>query len=342
MASVTFTFPSAMELQAIEQQLLPTLTSGPDVNPVFGIFPEVNKDTPLVMWEQMDNFGGMQQPRGYNGKPNLVKAIGSKWYQMQPGVYGEHMTIEEREVTISRKFGTTNEPVDVSDLTVLRGNQLLHRQLKRRAWLGWQLLAKGYFVVTDAYGVLQHADSYTQRVFTASVSWATVASATPLADFRAIRPYARGYSISFGRMSTAYANNTTIRYMLNNSNSADLGGKRRDVGATFNSLSDMNEIFAANDCPKVVEWDGIWQDESGNNTLDIADNVVIVKGVRLDMAPVGNWVNTRNANNPGCAPGPYYQVFQPFQAVPPTVEVHRGVNGGHALYFPSAIVVMNV
>ncbi len=342
MPSATFVFPSAMELMTIEQQLLPTLTTGPMANPIFGIFPSVNKDTPLLMWEQLDNFQGMMNPRGYNGRPNLVKAVGSKWYQMQPGVYGEHMTIEERELVMTRRFGTVNAPIDVTDLTVQRGNQLLHRQIKRMIWIGWQLLANGYFMVTDPYGALMHADSYAQRIFTSSVAWATVASATPLADFRAVRPYARGYSISFGRQATAYANNTTVRYLLNNSNSADLGGKRRDVGATFNSLDDINGIFAANDCPTLVEWDGIWQDESGVNTLDIPDNVVIVKGVRLDGAPVGNWINTRNSVNPGMAPGPYYDVFQSPIPIPPTVEIHRGVNGGIALYFPSAIVIMKV
>lgn len=339
MSAVTFTFSSAMELMAIEQTLLPTLTQD---NPAFDILPDINKDVPMVMFEQLDNFLGMMQPRGYNGKPNLVKAVGSKWFQYQPGVYGEHMTIEEREVTISRRFGTVNAPIDVTDLTTQRGNQLLHRQLKRRIWLTWQLLAAGYYVATDPYGVIMHADSYTQRIYTATTSWSTVASATPLADLRAIRPYARGYSVSFGNKATGYANNTTIRNLLNNANSADLYGRRMEVGATFNSLADINKVLVANDCPRIVEWDGIWQDDTGANQLDIPDNTVIIKGVRLDGAPVGNMISTRNANNPGFAAGPYYEVFQPFQAVPPTVEIHRGVNMGPALYFPSAIVVMKV
>lgn len=339
MAATTFLFPSAAKLMGLEQDLLPTLTRD---NPAFSILPTTSVDYPMVMWEQYDNFLGLQQPRGYNGKPNLVKAVGSKWKQYQPGVYGEYSTIDEYEMTVAREFATFNQPIDVTNRVIMRGNQLLHRQIKREVWLIWQLLANGYFLSTDSYGNLIHADSYTQRLFTATVPWATVATATPLADFRAVRPYARGYSVSFGSQSTAYANNTTVRYALNNQNSADIAGKRRDIGSTVNSLDDLNKILVANDCPRLVEWDGVWQDDSGNNNLDIPDNVVIVKGVRLDGGPVGQFMHTRNANNPGVAPGPYYDVFQNPYAKPSNVEVHRGVNGGPALFFPSAIVIMKV
>jgi hypothetical protein len=337
--AIQFTYPSAAELQMVEQQLLPTLRAD---NPIFDIFPSVNKDTPLVMWEQLDNFTGMMAPRGYAGKPTNVRAVGSKLYQMQPGVYGEHMTVEEREITISREFGSFNQPIDVTGIVTQRGNQLLHRQLKREAWLGWQLLTNGYFVVTDPQGVLQHADSVTFRNYTPSVSWATTATSTPLADMRYLKTFARGFSVTFGSQARAYANTTTINNLLNNSNQADLGGKRRDMGATFNSLAEINGIMAANDLPTFIEWDGVWQDDSGNNNLDIKNNTVIIVGKRLDAAPIGQWINTRNANNAGMAPGPYYRVFSPEYSVPPTVEIHRGVNGGNALYFPSAVLQLNV
>jgi hypothetical protein len=339
MPQIQFSFPTAMDLIGVEQQLLPVLKKD---NPAFDIMPELNKDIPILMWEQLDNFKGMMSPRGLGGRPNLVKPVGSKIYQMQPGVYGEYMTIEERELTISRRFASPNQPVDVTDLVVQRGNQLLHRQIQRQRWIIWQLLVNGVFVVTDPYGVLMHADSYTQRVFTATTPWSTLATSTPLADFRAVRPFARGFSVSFGKRSKAFANTTTITNMLNNQNQNDLGGKRQALGASVLDLESMNRILLANDCPQVEEWDGIWQDDAGANNLDITNGTVVVKGIRLDGAPIGNWINTRNVVNPGFAPGPYYEVFQPFQQVPPTVEIHRGVNGGVALYFPSAIVVMKV
>lgn len=339
MSQVTYVFPSANELMGVEQALKPTLTKD---NPAFAILPEVDKNIPLLVWEQMDNFTGMMQARGLNGPPSLVRAVGSKQFQMQPGYYGEFMRLNEAELTLTRQFATWNQPVDVTDLVLARGNQLLHRQIKRQSWLIWQLLVNGYFLVTDPNGVLIHGDSYQQRVFTALVPWSNLASATPMADFRAVRPLARGYSISLGAQSTAYANSTTVRNCMNNANQADLGGKRVGGGNSINSLSDMNNVLNVNDCPRLAEWDGGWQDDAGNFNLDIPDNLVVVKGVRVDGAAVGNFINTRNANNPGFAPGPYYKAFQPENAVPPTVEVHRGVNGGCALYFPSAIIVMKV
>lgn len=335
----TFTYPTNRELMAIEQKQLPTLTAS---NPIFSIFPEVSKDTHLLEWEQLDNYQGMQQVRGLNGKPPRVNPIGQKKFRMSPGVYGEHMTVDEEEMTVRRQFASTGAPIDVSDLVVQRGNQLLHRQLKRQAWIGWQLLVNGVFSVTDLKGAVLHADSYTQRIYTAPVPWGTLATAAPLFDLRQLKPLQRGFAISFGRASTAYANSGTVTNLLLNNNPADLGGKRIAGGSTFNSLPEVNAIMNQNDLPQIAEWDGTWEDEAGGVNLDIPNNTVVVKGVRVDGAAIGNWVNTRCAVNPGMAPGKYYEVFEPFQAIPPTVEVHRGQNGGIALYFPSAVVVMKV
>jgi hypothetical protein len=339
MAAVTFTFPTAKELMAIEQKLLPSLTAS---NDIFGIFPSVNRNTHILEWEQLDNFQGMMQPRGLGGKPPRVQAVGSKTYQMLPGVYGEHMLIEEREVTVGRQFGTINDPINVDALVVQKGNQLLHRQLKRQAWIGWQLMINGVFTVTDAKGSILHADSYTRRMFNALVGWTTPATSTPLADFRAVQLLSRGYSIDLGARAIAYGNRSTVNTMLGNTNPNDLGGKRTNGLSTVNSLPEINRILQGEDLPTVKIHDDGWEDETGAFNLDIPDGYLAVKGVRLDGGAIGNWVNTRCAVNPGIAPGPYYEVFQPREAIPPTVETHRGCNGGVALYYPSALIIMKV
>jgi hypothetical protein len=51
---------------------------------------------------------------------------------------------------------------------------------------------------------------------------------------------------------------------------------------------------------------------------------------------------TRNANNPGAAPGAYQKVVDNTDDVPRTVIVHDGHNGGPVVYYPSAICVMTV
>jgi hypothetical protein len=52
---------------------------------------------------------------------------------------------------------------------------------------------------------------------------------------------------------------------------------------------------------------------------------------------------TRNANNPGMAPGRYQKIIDRGEnEVPRKIEVHRGHNGGPVIYFPGSIVAMTI
>jgi hypothetical protein len=53
---------------------------------------------------------------------------------------------------------------------------------------------------------------------------------------------------------------------------------------------------------------------------------------------------TRNASNPGAAPGVYTGIIDNFssEGPPRSPEVHMGWNGGPRIWFPSAVIVMNV
>src|SRR5215468_3039839 len=95
-------YPSNAELMEIAQDLLPRLTAQ---RPTFGFFPMTTQDSYLLIWEQLDNFVGLQYARGLNGEPTRIKKTGAKRYQMQPGVYGEYEYIDEEELTIRRQFG---------------------------------------------------------------------------------------------------------------------------------------------------------------------------------------------------------------------------------------------
>jgi hypothetical protein len=69
---------------------------------------------------------------------------------------------------------------------------------------------------------------------------------------------------------------------------------------------------------------------------------VVVIGNRRDGQPIGEYRMTRNANNPGAAPGPYMKIVDDPDEVPRTVAVHDGHSGGPVVYYPSAIAVMTV
>jgi len=337
----TFLFPTSAALGAIEQQMLPQLDGASD--PIHSIFPDDSRDDSLLIWEQMDNYVGLQQARGMNGQPGKVNKVGIKQYMMQPGVYGEYLPIDETELTRRRQIGTFGAAIDISDLVLMASNQLLQRQVNRKRKMGWDLLTQGYFTNTSPNGAIIHSDSYTQRIYTSIVPWTTAATATPLQDLRNVKLLKRGYSIRLDASTPAYANQTTINAGLANLNPADLYGKRDPGLSTINTLTGLNTLFTGEGLPNLIPFDDGYYDESGTFQLFIPNGVVVVAGGRSSGAPAGKFVSTRNANNPGMAPGPYYKVIDSLElSVPRKIDVHRGFNGGIALYFPSSFIVMKV
>ena len=337
MADVTY--PSNAELQEIAQVLTPRLQTG---RPTFDFFPIVTQDAYMLIWEQMDNFVGLQYARGLNGQPRRVKKTGAKRYQLQPGVYGEFEYIDELELTMRRQYGTFNVPVNLDDLVMTAQTKLMQRELDRIEQIIWTLLATGTFSVAQDNAVL-HTDTFTETTFTASVTWATSATATPLADLRAVQLLARGKSVDFGGGAQAWMNQTTFNQLISNSNNADLYGRRQAGLGIINNLQDANRLLAGENLPQIVIYDKGYLDESSTFQLFIPNNKVVVIGQRPAGQVVGQYRMVRNANNAGFAPGPYTQVVDNLEDGPPrSIAVHRGHSGGPVLFFGTAIVVMTV
>src|SRR5262249_18359917 len=157
--------------------------------------------------------------------------------------------------------------------------------------------------------------------------WATFATATPLMDFRNVKLYARGYSMTFGAGSKAYMNQGTTNVMLANTNAQDLYGRRSQGLSTLNTLALVNELFTGEGLPNVVPYDEGYYDESGTFQLFIPNNKVVVVAKRANNAALGQFRLTRNANNPGAAPGAYTKIIDEGEfKVPRTIQVHRGFN----------------
>jgi hypothetical protein len=337
-------YPTNAQLGLVAQELVTRLTKD---RPVFSFFPIVNKDTSDVMWEQRDIYTGLMAVRGLNGEPGRVTLTGGKRFIMPAGVYGEYVPVDEKQLTERRQYGDLMaRPVNVTDLVRESQDILLKRRLDRQEQQIWTLLVTGTFSVLRD-NVLMHTDSYTTQTFSSSVPWATIATATPLADFRAVQLLARGYSVSFGPSATAYMNLTTYNRMISNTNASDLGGRRLAGLAPVNGPMQLNQLMMMDGLPKIEIYDqGYVADGSGPGSLTqfIPDNKIVVIGNRLDGDPVGEYVQTRNASNPGMAPGPYTMVIDKLASdgPPRTIFVHDGFNGGTAIYHPSAIVVMTV
>jgi hypothetical protein len=342
MPPVTYVYPSSAELRTVEQSLLPTITAD---DPIFSILPiEEVEDTRLI-WEIEGDYTGLQQPRGINGQPGIVAEIGTNRLSADPGVYGEYMMLDEEDLLRRRQFGTWNQRINLDDLVARIQVRLLDRRIARLKYIGWTLVTTGAFSVSGPNGVVLHKDQFTLQSYTASVAWATTATATPLADFRAMKLKQRGYSLDFGAGATAYMNQTTFNAMIANTNTADLYGKRTSGLANVLSLADVNMVLAGEGLPHIQIYEGGYKaDSTGTWTQFVADNKVVVVGARPGNRPLGNYRMTLNLNNnpPMGAPGPYTRVVAVTDEIPVQVQVHDGHNGGPVLYYPSGIIVASV
>lgn len=335
--ATTFSYPSAAELRQVEQDKLPVLTQA---DPIFQILPIETVEDDLLIWEQSDNFTGMQQVRGLNGQPGRVQMVGAKQYMMRPGVYGEFIAIDEMQLTRRRQYGTFGTPIRIDDLVMQAQDQLLGRRIDRLRYIGWTLVTTGTFSIANPNGGIPiHTDAFSLQSFDTTTSWATVATATPLADMRALQLLSRGRSVDFGPRATLYVNRTTANYLLSNTNAADLGGKRTSGLANLLSLAEVNALLTGEGLPNLAVYDEGYVDDSSTFQPFIADLTGVLVGRRTSGAAIGNYRMTRNANNPNLEPGAYTKVVDNVNdEVPRQIAVHDGHNGGPVLYHPSALV----
>jgi hypothetical protein len=336
----TFAYPVNGTLREVGQVLLPQLTMD---DLAFQIMPIRDEDASLLMWEQMDDFIGLQQIRGLNGEPPKVQPVGAKSYIMQPGVYGEYLDIDEKQITERRQLGTWDAPIDVGDLVAVKQRQLLGREIDRIRYIVWTLLTTGIFSVNDVKGGVAHTDTFSLGTSSGS-DWSTVATATPLADLRAVQLTGPAQGTDFGSGSLAVVNRQTANYLLANTNAADLGGKRTSGLANVLSMGEVNTLLTGEGLPNIVVYDKGYKNDAGTFTRFVPNDKVVVVGVRPAGAPVGEYLMTRNANNPNSAPGPYDMVEDTMeQNKPPRyIRVHRGHNGGPVIYYPGSVVIMSV
>ena len=337
--AVTYLYPTAAHLTQIEQVKIPTLTMS---DPLFALMPIENEDADLIMWEQMDNYTGLQGVRGINGQPSKVQNVGGKRYLMQPGYYGEYSEVDEAELTRRRAYGTFATSINISDLVMQRQDFLLNRRIDRIRYIGWTLLVAGTFTtVHPITGATLHTDTFPLQTASANVVWSTSATATILKDFRAVQLLGAGKSTNFGSKAVAYMNRIQFNAMVSNTNQNDLAGRRVSGLLSPLNLGEINKILMDEDLPSVVVYDEGYLDSSGTFQRFIPTGTVVIVGVRPGNAPVARYKMTRNANNDNLAPGPYTRVLDKNQEIPRRIEVHDGHNGGPAIYFPGSIVILS-
>jgi len=345
-----FTYPTTQEIKEISAELQPKLIAD---SPIFTHFPIIEVNSSKMSWEQRDSYRGMQQVRGLNGQPGVVSHVGAKRYSYEPGVYGEVYPIDEMEITERARLAQVSPtPISIDDLVMGANRQLLHRENVLIEYILWLLVTTGTFAIAkDGYAL--HTDAYAIQTATAAVDWDTVATATPITDFRAVKLLGRGKGVSFGGGATAYMNLVTFNKMLANTNTSDLRGQLAlllqvpGAGPVVMDLSMINKILVGADLPQIAIYDEGYLNDAGTWVPFIANDKVAIVGKRVAGEPLGEYRKTINANNDPVGPGSYVKVVDsamPGNAnpVPRKVDIHRGHNGGPVIYYPSGVVVLSV
>lgn len=358
MTAMNFVYPSA----AAMERILPDLYARSAAERVgLQIFPIVTEDTYFVRWIQADNYYGLQQMRGLDGQPPKVTRTGEATYVYEPGVYGEHTEITERELLTRAIPGRPEIPIPIDDLVARDDNLLMQRELDRMENNVWNLIGNGVLSITlpGPNGPQVYNDSYTIQNYTSLVPWNTSATAAPIIDFQSVQQLEVGHGVDLGAGATAYMNQYTANLMLNNANTADFAGKRNQFGATLNDVGAMSNYFQGQNLPKIKVYDKGFQlipltgPITNVNTQFqkfIPNHRVIVVGARPGNSPVGNVKQTVQAMQPGggLRSGPYRYITDSSRGLntalktPPLIQVHRGWNGGPVIFYPSAVVSMTV
>lgn len=336
-----FLYPTSAELKAIEQDKLPRLIKD---RMIFDLMPVTDAQSHRLMWEQRDNYTGLQAVRGLGGAPSRVSRIGGKRYDMEPGVYGEFIELDETELTLRRKWGTFGTPIDVKDLVMEAQEQLLQRRLDRIEQIGWTLLTTGTFSVSAATGGVLHTDTFPIQTFTAGVAWGTSATATPLANFRAVKLLARGHSTNFGPGSKALMNQVTFNKLVTNTNANDLAGRRVTGLLSPLNLGEINSILLGEGLPQIeiVDFEHGYLNDAGTFVPFIGDDTCLVVGTRPAGQKIAEYRMTLNLNNPDGGAGAYTRVVDDERRLPRAIQVHDGHNGGPVIYYPASVVKMAV
>lgn len=359
--ALNLVYPNAATMREIAQDLIRDQQAD-DIT--LKLLPVQSEPTHYVRWYQLDNYYGIMGMRGLDGSPSRVIEVGMNSYTYEPGVYGEYMTIGERELLTRAAPMHPELPIPVTDLVAMRQKQLIGRAYDRMRYNIWQLLGSGVLNIPLAgpAGPQVYQDTYTIQTLSASVPWASTSTAVPIQDLQRAQQLQVGHSVDLGAKAIAFMNQITANYMLNNSNAADLGGRRDQYGATLNNMPAITNYFGAQNLPRPQVFDDGYQPyplngPETNPTIQfnkfIPNHLVIIIGVRPGNAPVGHFKQTLQAMQMGRGTasvnsGEYSFVKDyangvnaPIE-VPPRLEVHHGMNGGPTLDFPSSIVALQV
>lgn len=303
------------------------------------LIPITEVNATKLIYERHRLLRGLQGVRGENGPSSPAKLPGFDQFEVEPGFFGDHYTITEKDLINRREVGDWETFDSEKKITAKATTLLNQRYLDRVEYNIWTMLLTGALTITDDNGTIQFYDIYDIQKSTASPAFDQLSTAAPLKYFRElIAALELGKSVNF-RGGEIIMNQTTLNTILGNTNANDFGGLRMASGANFLSVSDWNKVLVANDLPTITVYnEGYYENgEGGAFTRFIPTGKALLLGKRTDGEQVGEYRLTRAAQNDNSGPGVYFTVEDMRKKVPAFIQIESGHNGGTVLYYPEAV-----
>lgn len=298
-----------------------------------------------LIYERRDVIRGLQFARGINGTLGRVNSRGINAFTVSPGYYAEYYGFDEEKLIKSRQVGSWMDFDPEGALLAEAADILTTRALDRKEANIWSFMLTGGFEAKNIQGVSYHQPVYAVDAYTPAVLFNVLATATPLNYLRQViwSLNQRGYSVDFSPAAgQIIMSNVTLQNILNNTNAADIGGRRLDVGSTVNDVDGLNKILVANSIPPITIYDkGYFPEGTGAQTLFVPDGKILIVGNREDGAPFGEYRMTKAVQNANLAPGDWYRIADRRPMGEDVIFAQCGHNGGPAPYYPEAVAVIN-
>lgn len=347
--SLVLTFPTNQELNEVVQ----AFKADPAQYIGQSILPMNTSMAQKVRWDERDHDRGMTAPHVMGTDPKNDARQGSKTYEYEPIPFKETDILKESEILRSRELGTLAGTLDLSaEIARIAKNRFDKTQSRIEKFI-WDTL-KGSIAI-DENGV-KVTETFAVQSHTPAVDWDTPATATPLADFNALKLKFRKTGAT-AQGAVAFMNQKTLNWLLENQNAADIKGFQNSnfVQLPY-SLDELNKVMTARGLPSIVCYDEGWVDENDTWTPFLADAEVIVIGKRQSGEKVGDFMSTptlHNSSNGQPAPG-YFSIIEvnglPSEQVGsvsmsqlgmaknPKVEITGGIYGGTRLIYPKSVI----
>jgi hypothetical protein len=321
------------------------------------LMPMVPRDTQIIQWDELDFEVGMTSPHNMNTDPKIGQRPGSKLHSYTPLFFKETDVLKESDMLMPRGMGTLGGTIDLSADIARVAKSRVNKNRLRVESLVWQTL-KGRLQFNE--NNVKVDETFPVQTQNALVDWDEFETATPLKDFAAVVLKGRGIGGSF-KNGTAYMNQTTANWLINNNNPNDLKAHFNPnfVNVTY-SLEDVNKILVARGYPKVVVHDAGGYDANENFNLFLADGEVVIVAQRPAGETVGDFLLTPSLHHAAMVaqggdgrgffsiievngrPNPgVISVADLGSGKNPKIEITGGFYGGPRLIFPKSVINFN-